>query len=51
MIGISKKKYKQSARKDQTDGGSSSSKNSGAEVAAATKNPDTYEQRSAADVN
>ena len=26
-------------------------KNSGAEVAAAGKNPDTYKQRSAADVN
>ena len=47
---FSKKKYKQSARKDQTDGGSGS-KNNGAEVAAAGKNPDTYEQRSAADVN
>ena len=45
-----KTKYKQSARKDQTDG-SSSSKNSSAEVAAAGKNPDTHEQRSAADVN
>ena len=46
-----KTKYKQSPRKDQTDGGSSSSKNSGAEVAAAGKNPGAYEQRSAADVN
>ena len=45
-----KTKYKQSARKDQTDG-SSSSKNSGAKVAAAAKNPDTYGQKSAADVN
>ena len=48
---FSKTKYKQSARKDQTAGGGSSSKNSGAEVAAAGKNPDTYELRSAADVN
>ena len=44
-----KKKYKQSARKDQTDG--NSSKNNCAEVKAAGKNPDTYEQRSATDVN
>ena len=44
-------KYKQWARKNQTDSSSSSSKNSGTEVAAAGKNPDTYEQRSATDVN
>ena len=44
-----KTKYKQSARKDQADG--NSSKNNCAEVKAAGKNPDTYEQRSATDVN
>ena len=46
-----KTKHKQSAWKDQTDNGGSNSKNSNAEAAAAAKNPDTYEQRSAADVN
>ena len=44
-----KKKSKQSARKDKTDG--NSSKNNCAEVKAAGKNPDTYEPRSATDVN
>ena len=49
--GFQKLKYKQSARKNQIDGSSSSSKNSDAEVAAAGKNPDTYEQRFTANVN
>ena len=51
MVLSKNKVYKQSARKDQTDGGSSSRKNSSAEIVAVGKNPDTYEQRSAADVN
>ena len=44
------KNYKQSVRKDQTDG-SCNRKNSDAEVAAGGPNLDTYEQRSAADFN
>ena len=47
---IQKTKYRQSPRKDQTDGDNNSNSNSNKSVeAAAGKNPDIYEQRS--DVN
>ena len=47
---IQKSKYRQSPRKDQTDGGNNNNNNSNKGVeAAAGKNPDVYEQRS--DVN